>query len=187
MPYEMVRWEQLYWFLKFLIPKLIVKDPDGDIIDEILNSVDLSTYGLQRFKLNESIGLDDSPTTIDPQNPNPRGAHDGDKKVDVLEEIVKEFNLRWFQGWDVTPEDQKFKFITLLKQIKSHEDYKPKFLENKDEQNRDLAFKKILDDIMRKQRKNELEFYKLYAQDDAFSQSSIDTMKRLSGDRNMRI
>ncbi len=24
MPYEMVEWEKLFWFLKFLIPKLIV-------------------------------------------------------------------------------------------------------------------------------------------------------------------
>ncbi len=42
MPYEMVMWEKLFWFLKFLIPKLKVADPDA----ELLNSVDLSTYGL---------------------------------------------------------------------------------------------------------------------------------------------
>ena len=30
MPYEIVVWEKLFWFLKFLIPKLIVKDPKAD-------------------------------------------------------------------------------------------------------------------------------------------------------------
>jgi type I restriction enzyme, R subunit len=33
-PYEIAVWEKLFWFLKFLIPKLIVKDPNADRIDE---------------------------------------------------------------------------------------------------------------------------------------------------------
>jgi type I restriction enzyme, R subunit len=61
------------WFLKFLIPKLIInKTIDG--IDELLDSVDLSTYGLERVKLNVYIGLDSSETEIEPPNANPRGA-----------------------------------------------------------------------------------------------------------------
>src|SRR5690606_30923697 len=70
LPFEVLQWEKLFWFLKFLIPKLPVKDPDIDALDELLNSVDLSTYGLERVKLNHSIGLDDSETEVDPQNPN---------------------------------------------------------------------------------------------------------------------
>jgi type I restriction enzyme R subunit len=26
-PYEIVAWEKLFWFLKFLIPKLLASDP----------------------------------------------------------------------------------------------------------------------------------------------------------------
>jgi type I restriction enzyme R subunit len=52
MPYKMVEWEKLFWFLKFLIPKLIIQDKDQDLFDELLNSVDLSTYGLERVKQN---------------------------------------------------------------------------------------------------------------------------------------
>ncbi|MCT7534196.1 DEAD/DEAH box helicase family protein [Aliarcobacter cryaerophilus] len=55
MPYEIVAWEKLFWFLKFLIPKMIIKDKDQDKLDELLNSVDLSTYGLERVKLGVSI------------------------------------------------------------------------------------------------------------------------------------
>ncbi|MBN2783056.1 MAG: type I restriction endonuclease subunit R, partial [Campylobacterales bacterium] len=62
MPYEIVAWEKLFWFLKFLIPKLIIKDKTIDALDELLNSVDLSTYGLERVKLGASIELDDSET-----------------------------------------------------------------------------------------------------------------------------
>ncbi|MCK9562639.1 MAG: DEAD/DEAH box helicase family protein [Bacteroidales bacterium] len=82
MPYEVVVWEKLFWFLKFLIPKLIVRTKEDELIDELLESVDLSTYALERTKLNHAIGLDDSEAELDPQNPNPRGAHGGDEEKD---------------------------------------------------------------------------------------------------------
>jgi type I restriction enzyme R subunit len=87
LPYEVVNWEKLFWFLKFLIPKLIIIDPTSDALDELLNSVDLSTYGLERVKLNAGIGLDDAETELDPQNPNPRGAHGTGKEEDPLDLI----------------------------------------------------------------------------------------------------
>ncbi len=178
-PYEMLEWEKLFWILKFLIPKLIVRTPGDDLIDELLESVDLSTYGLERTKLNYAIGLDDSASELDPQNPNPRGAHGGDEEKDPLDEIIQSFNERWFQGWDATPEDQRVKFISLSKYIQAHPDFQTKVANNQDEQNRDLAFKKILDDVMGQQRKKELELYKLYAKDEAFYQALFDTMKRM--------
>jgi len=179
MSFEILNWEKLFWFLKFLIPKLIIEDPDSDKLDELLNSVDLSTYGLERVKLNYAIGLDDSETEVDPQNPNPRGAH-GEEDKDPLELIIQSFNERWFQGWDATPEDQRVKFISLTKSIQAHPDYKTKVAENRDQQNKDLAFRKILDEVMSKQRKNELDLYRLYAKDDAFYQAFFDTMKRMA-------
>jgi type I restriction enzyme R subunit len=182
LPYEMITWEKLYWFLKFLIPKLIVDESNREI-DGLLDTVDLSTYGLERVKLNTSIGLDDSATQLEPQNPNPRGAHNKDEEEDPLDLIVKSFNERWFQGWEATPEDQRVKFITLSKQIQAHPDYLTKVAHNEDTANRDLAFKKILDEVMSKQRKNELELYRLYAKDEAFYQAFFDTMKRMAGVR----
>jgi type I restriction enzyme R subunit len=179
MPYEVLDWEKLFWFLKFLIPKLIVRTKEDELIDELLESVDLSTYGLERTKLNHSIGLDDSAIELDPQNPNPRGAHGGDQEKDPLDEIIKSFNERWFHGWDATPEDQRVKFITISRHIQAHPDFQSKVADNKDAQNRDLAFKKILDDVMGQQRKKELELYKLYAKDESFYQALFDTMKRM--------
>ena len=94
LPYEVLNWEKLFWFLKFLIPKLTIVDPSKDALDELLNSVDLSTYGLERVKLNTSIVLDDSETELDPQNPNPRGAHGTDAAEDPLDLIINSFNER---------------------------------------------------------------------------------------------
>jgi len=179
MDYEVLDWEKLFWFLKFLIPKLIVKTKEDEVIDALLDSVDLSTYGLERTKLNHSIGLDDSPSELDPQNSNPRGAHGSEAEKDPLDEIIRSFNEKWFHGWDATPEDQRVKFVTLSKHIQAHPDFQSKVAENKDSQNRDLAFKKILDDVMTEQRRKELELYKLYAKDESFYQSFFDMMKRI--------
>jgi len=178
LPYEILAWEKLFWFLKFLIPKMIVKDKQADLLDELLESVDLSTYGLERTKLNTSITLDDEETELKPQNPNARGAHGEDEK-DELEAIISGFNERWFQGWEATPEDQRVKFISLSKSVQSHPDFDAKVAQNSDEQNRELALKKILDDVMAQQRKQELELYKLYAQDSSFYQAFYNTIKQV--------
>lgn len=171
-------WEKLFWFLKFLIPKLKIEDPQNDALDKLLESVDLSTYGLERVKLNASISLDDSETELAPQNPNVRGAH-GEEVKDELENIIKGFNEKWFQGWEITPEDQRVKFISLSKSVQAHPDFDMKVAKNADDQNRELALKKILDDVMAQQRKQELELYKLYAQDSSFYQAFFNTLKQV--------
>ncbi|MCV6623503.1 MAG: type I restriction endonuclease subunit R [Cellvibrionaceae bacterium] len=179
LPYGIATWEMLFWFLKFLIPKLKIQDPDQDKLDRLLDSVDLSSYGLERVKLNQRIGLDDSETELTPQNPNPRGAHGTDDERDPLDEIVKNFNERWFQGWSATPEEQRVKFINIADSIKAHPDYEAKYQNNPDPHNRDLAFEKIFSDVMLKRRKDELELYKLIAKDPAFKSSMQQSLQRL--------
>jgi type I restriction enzyme R subunit len=181
MPYEIVVWEKLFWFLKFLIPKLIIKDPGKEAMDELLNSVDLSSYGLQRVKLNHSIGLNDDETELDPQNPNPRGSFGGEEELDPLDEIIRSFNERWFQGWSATPEEQKVKFINIAESIKKHPDFEAKYQNNPDPHNRELAFEKMLKEVMLSRRKDELELYKLFAGDDAFKTSWTQSMQRSVG------
>jgi len=176
---EVTAWEKLFWFLKFLIPKLKVKDPNADLIDELLESVDLSSYGLQRVKLNHSIGLDDSESELDPQNPNVRGAHGGGEDHDPLDEIIKSFNERWFQGWSATPEEQRIKFVNIADNIKAHPDFEEKYKNNQDVHNRELAFQKIFEEVMLKNRRNELELYKLLAHDDAFKAAMQQSLKRV--------
>ncbi|MES2478682.1 MAG: type I restriction endonuclease [Bacteroidota bacterium] len=181
MSYEVLAWEKLFWFLKFLIPKLIIIDPTQDSLDELLNSVDLSTYGLERVRLNSSIGLDDSETELDPQNSNPRGAHGVDVEENELDMIIQSFNERWFQGWEATPEEQRVKFLNLATSMQAHPDFKDSYANNADSQNRELAFKKIFDDVMAKQRKNELELYRMISKDDSFRIAMQDTLKRILG------
>jgi type I restriction enzyme R subunit len=185
MPFEVIEWEKLFWFLKFLVPKLKIKDPDQDMLDQLLEAVDLSSYGLERTKLNQNIGLDASPTELDPQNPNPRGYRDGDPERDPLDEIVRTFNERWFQGWGATPDEQRIKFINVVNSVRSHPDFGEKYAANPDPYNREIALEKMLQDVMLKRRKEELELYKLFASDSAFktawSQSIASILNSNSG------
>ncbi len=171
-------WEMLHWFLKFLIPKLKVKTLGADELDELLNSIDLSTYGLERVKLNHAIGLDSSPSEIDPQNSNPRGSHSTGEQ-DPLDEIIHDFNQRFFAGWDATPEEQRVKFINIAQHVFNHPSYQEKVLNNPDEQNKRLALEDIIQQAISKERRRELELYKKYASDEQFKRAFDSSIMRL--------
>ena len=179
MPFEKLTWEQLYWFLKFLIPKLIIKNPQDDEVDELLNNIDLSTYGLQRTKLGHTIDLDDAESILSPQNSNPRGVHEKEKEEDPLDLIIRSFNEKWFQGWDATPEDQRIKLVSIARLVQVHVNFKSHFIDNPDIQNRELALMKMISDAISQQRKTELEMYKRYSQDESFRKAIQDSIRRL--------
>jgi type I restriction enzyme R subunit len=63
--------------------------------------------------------------------------------------------------------------------MKEHNDFKEKYADNSDIQNREIAFSKIFDEVMGKQRKNELDLYRLISQDDGFKTAMQDTIKRM--------
>jgi type I restriction enzyme R subunit len=178
-PFNNVNWEMLHWFLKFLIPKLKVKDPDQDKLDELLNSVDLSTYGLERSRLETKIGLDASETELEPQNPNVRGGHFGDGDKDPLDEIVRAFNERHFAGWEATPEEQRVKFINIAKHVMNHADYKAQVEDNPDTQNRQLALERLIQQAISVERRRELDLYKRYASDPDFKRAFDASVSRL--------
>lgn len=166
------------------MPKLKIEDPNKDTLDELLEAVDLSSYGLERVKLNQAIGLDDSDTELEPQNPNPRGYREGEPESDPLDEIIRNFNERWFQGWGATPEEQRVKFINIVNSVRDHPDYASKYESNSDPYNRDLAFEKMMLEVMLQQRKLDLEFYRKYASDPAFK-GALNSDVKQALDKNL--
>lgn len=178
-PFNNVNWEMLHWFLKFLIPKLKVKDPDQDKLDELLNSVDLSTYGLERSRLEAKIGLDVSESELEPQNTNIRGPNFAPSEADPLDEIVRTFNERHFAGWEATPEEQRVKFINIAKHVISHADYKAQIEDNFDSQNRQLALERLIQQAISVERRRELDLYKRYASDPDFKRAFDASVSRL--------
>ncbi|WP_254527513.1 MULTISPECIES: type I restriction endonuclease subunit R [unclassified Sphingobacterium] len=177
--FENMNWEKLFWFLKFLIPKMQVKQREEDLLDELLESVDLSTYGIERVRLNEKLSLDDSESELDPTNSNPRGAHGTDDKSE-LDSIIREFNERWFANWDATPDDKRLFFQTFVEKIQQHPDYESKYLNNQDNYTRDIAYNKILDQVALQMRKVQLDFAKQWL-DNHFKQDFKLSTQRAIG------
>lgn len=67
----------------------------------------------------------------------------------------------------------KFNVITYFNSFKEKAKQYP------DEQNSDIALRRIIQEVLSRQRKNEPEMYKLHAQDSAFQQAFFDTLKRM--------
>jgi len=182
MPFEMKDWEKLFWFLRYLIPSLHIAGPDIDSLKDLLDSVDLNTYGLRRTALNEAITLDAGETTIDPLKPTMVSAGVVEEENDPLDEILKEFNQRWFNGWDATPDDQKMKMISVAQAVAEDEDYKSLVVGNPDQQAVDALMVQIIDRIIRKKRKGDMSLYKEYQQNEGFKTDFRSVITRMLSD-----
>ena len=181
--FEMAEWEKLFWFLRFLIPQLVVKDPVKDDIKDLLDSVDLNTYGLRRTALNEPIHLDPEEAALNPLAPVMVNAGGGEEETqDPLDQILKEFNERWFKGWDAAPDDQKAKLITITQAVANDEDYKTLVVGNPDKQAVAKAMDEIIDKIIRQQRRGDMSLYKQYQQNESFKYNFRKLIGRMLSD-----
>ena len=167
-PFNNLHWEKLYWFLKFLIPKLAVKNPQQDALDDLLNSVDLATYGVERVTLNAAIALDDDTSEVAPQNSNPRGYHAAATELSPLDEIIAAFNNAFAQAWDASPDEQKIKLVNIARSVANNPSYQTEVLNNPDPQNSRLAIAQLIKQAINEERRRELSLYKNYSQDRDF-------------------
>ena len=177
--YEVADWEKLFWFLRFLIPQLIVPGKSADDIKDLLDSVDLNTYGLRRTALNETIELDAEETRLDPNKPVMVNGGVTDDPKDPLEEILKEFNERWFKGWQATPDDQRAKLVSMAKAVAENEDYQTMVVGNPDQQAVDEIYARIIDSIVRQKRKGDMSLYREYQQNEGFKVNFQQLLRRM--------
>lgn len=180
MDFEVADWEKLFWFLRFLIPQLIVPGKQADDIKDLLDSVDLNTYGLRRTALNETIGLDAGEAVVDPNKPVMVNAGaDDESPKDKLDQILREFNERWFKGWQATPDDQKAKLLSMAQAVTENEDYKTMVVGNPDQQAVLEIYSKIIDSIVRQKRKGDMSLYKEYQQNEGFKANFQNLLIRM--------
>jgi type I restriction enzyme R subunit len=95
-------WEELWLFLKHLVPLLKIEDEELD--DNILEVIDMDSYRTSRFEENRHIMLAAEPGEIDPI-PVSSGGGEKVKMYETLESIVSAFNQRfgninWGEGVD---------------------------------------------------------------------------------------
>jgi len=89
LPYTNAEWEKLSIFLNFLVPKLPAPKED-DLSKGILQMVDMESYRAE-VKAQMSIALPDEEGQVGPV-PTSGGARKAEPELDVLSNIVREFN-----------------------------------------------------------------------------------------------
>lgn len=180
MTFEVMDWEKLYWFLRYLIPELYIEPQGGSELKDLLDSVDLNTYGLRRTALNETIVLDADEATIDPNRPVMVNAGGDDAEPrDPLDVILAEFNEQWFRGWEATPDDQKAKLISITRAVAQDEKYQEHVVGNPDKEAVDEAMKEIIDRIIRQKRRGDMSLYREYQQNDSFKYNIRNVIGRM--------
>ena len=180
--YEVADWEKLYWYLRFLIPELHV-DSQGEDIKDLLDAVDLNTYGLRRTALNETVVLDAGETTVEPNKAIMVNAgNNEEEQKDPLDVILEEFNNRWFKGWNATPDEQKTKFVNAAKAVARDKDYQELVVGNPDQQAVEKAMATIIDKVVRQMRRSDMSLYKSYQQDEGFKDDFRSVVTRMLGD-----
>lgn len=179
MDFEMKEWEKLFWYLRFLIPNLHVDVPGRDDMTDLLEKVDLNTYGLRRTALNQTIELDASETVLDPNKAAMAGAGSDEPDNTLLDEIVKIFNEGHFSGWDATPDDQKAKLISIVRSIKEDNDYNTLVVGNPDPDAVENTLNNVIDRIIRKKRTGDMSLYKQYQQNDEFKSQMRHVLTRM--------
>ena len=180
--YEVADWEKLFWYLRYLIPELHV-DSKGEDIKDLLDAVDLNTYGLRRTALNETVVLDAGETTVDPNKAVMVNAGNNEEEgKDHLDLILEEFNNRWFRGWDATPDEQKAKFVNVAKAVANDKDYQELVVGNPDQQAVEKAMASIIDKAVRNMRRSDMSLYKSYQQDEGFKDDFRSVVARMLGE-----
>ncbi len=183
MPYVVVDWEKMMWYLRHLIPCLIV--PKGEDVADLLDKVDLSTYGLRQTRLNETIVLDAGEATIDPNAPVMVNAGSQADEKDPLDRIIKEFNEHWFKGWDATPDEQKAKFLVIAKAVTEDQRYSSLVVGNPNEQAVSELMSQIINSAVIHQRKSDMSLYKQWRENGDFRADFEAVIRRMIANQEL--
>lgn len=184
-PFSNIKWEKLFWFLRALIPLLKVPTPDDDL-SGLLESVDMNTYALRRTALNQKIELDAAPTALDPNSPDMAGAGSGDPEISQLERIIQAFNERWFTGWDAPADERRVKLYHIAEAVANHPQFNAQIVGNPDTEAVDIAYNRIIDQVMRRMRRSDDSLYREYNQNEGFQEQLRNVVRQIIDDQEYR-
>ncbi len=169
--FDEVEWEKRFWFYRLLLEKMVVPGPKSEDMKELVASVDLTTHGLRRTALNVKIELDPKDGELEPNKPvMAHGSADlAEESKSPLDELLDEFNERWFKGWGAAPEDQKIKVFQVARHVVENESYELT-RDNPDRQAATDVLRELIDDSVLTTQSTDLAFYKSY-KDQAFKEA----------------
>jgi len=179
-------WEMLWWYLKFLVPKLIIEKSD-DLADGILESISMDSYRPSKIKT-ENITLKEEPGEV---NPIPVGVVGGETEpdLDTLENILSAFNQR-FGDIEWTDKDKVRKILTeqLPAEMKANKEIMDA-VKYSDKQNAKISSDKKLEEMMQQYLFSQTEIFKKFTQDKDFQRRYkefvFDTLVESSNQANI--
>lgn len=163
-------WERLYWFLKFLIPKI---KPEGseNLAKGILESIDLDSYRLAR-----AARQDIKPGGEEELGPLP-ATMKGNKQqsaFDSLGAIIKEFNKRFgIDNWTDNDKVKQYLFEQLPADFAKDEETVGT-VRNSDRQNAKIASDKKVEGLIQDVVFTYTDLYKKFTDDPEFKRSYLD-------------
>lgn len=143
LPFNNSYWEELYWFLRFLMPKLVLTQ-DKVLIEDLLASVDLEQYVYEQKTLNVAITFVNEVAEIKPITAAIKGVG-LTQDLTILAEIIAEFNVRYGSLFGQNEIIAKTLFEELPAKIMRDETYL-KATKTADVQNTRIAFDKTAED-----------------------------------------
>lgn len=171
LPYGNVDWEKLSIYLNLLIPKL-PSPRDDDLSEGILESIDLNNYRPEA-RDSMSIVLDDTDTEVAPV-PTGNGGHIIDPEMDLLSNIVSEFN-DMFGNIDWRDEDNARHQVTeVIPAMVSKDESYQNAMRNSDEEGAKLESERALQQVIFSIMADNMEIFKQYQDNPAFRKWLID-------------
>ena len=173
LPYTNAEWEKRSIFLNFLVPMLPAPEED-DLSKGILEAIDLESYRVEK-KAMQKIILPDEDAEIGPV-PTTGGGFSPEPEMDHLSNIIKEFNdLFGDTQWEDADRIRKQVFEAIPARVAEDTAFK-NARQNSDKQNARIEHDKALSRVITSMMKDEMQLYKLYANDPNFSRWIKDTV-----------
>lgn len=172
-------WERLYWFLKFLIPKLKPMEEE-DLAKGVLEAVELDSYRLTKtttddIKLAGGGEVDPTPPTMRGGKPEP--------ELDELEAIIRTFNERFGNiDWLKDDKVRKVIFEELPNQMAGDERHM-ETMRNSDRQNARIASDEKVTEMVQDFIFTSTDFYKMFMDNPDFKRQYMDFIFNKMWDR----
>lgn len=164
-------WEKLFWYLKFLVPKIYIEQTD-DLAEGILESIDMESYRPSK-KTNENIILEPETGEV-PPIPVDVGGGQQEPVLDTLENILSAFNRR-FGDIEWSDKDKVRKILTqqLPDEMKANKDVMDA-VKYSDKQNARISSDNKLEELMQQYLFSQTEIFKKFTTDIDFQRRYKD-------------
>lgn len=158
-------WEKLFWYLKYLVPKLYIEQTD-DLAEGILESIDMDSYRPSK-ETTQYIALDPEPGEVAPIPVDVRGGAQ-DPELDTLENILSVFNQR-FGDIEWSDKDKVRKILTqqLPEEMRANKDIMDA-VKYSDRQNAKISSDVKLEELIQQYLFSQTEIYTKFMKDKDF-------------------